>query len=944
MLRLMAQIFILLLLLPSISFGSEGKISIPLIVHEALREGVSGVDRRSEPVAVGIPFPKGILKEKNGVLQLALEGTEDFQFRTLARWPDGSVRWALVDFQADVKAEKMNQGIKIISGNGNSSGKIAIDKGGIIFIDTGAMTVQVKKKGFNLFNSVIVSGKEIVSGYSNGIIVIDGEGRECLASNDKDVRVTVEENGPVRAVIKAEGTHVRDNKTGMDYTVRMHFYKNKSRVKVVYTLRNASKKQFKHTYIRSIGLVTNLSLPGPYKVDIAKHDGVTQERLLDKNDDLAYYQAVSDFPQRYTGNSFYYHAPIPPDYKREKQRGFVQEGYWIKKNKQDLASGKRSEYPDLAFLDISDENGKGVTVGIRFAAGWWPKSLRASGDGRVEVGLWPEENEVGYWIRYGSHNTFEIMYNFHVEHNAPADSMKRFQYPLIARAPVDWYNRNVNGIYPLYNFVSFADEKDYVKGKGWDYSVGWRKPKVKIWRYHYWGHGGFLNQHDFARISLVNFLRETQDPGKAGEYFLYSEARFNYNADWAVYHSDDYICTRCTKRGYGPQENKKKANLAKVIFEIEHIHWYGLPLYYYVTGDERIKEAILDWGEIVKEWSKKPWIIVYQRFFGWEMYSLAAMYDFTGDPSFMKMADKLFLCLINAKLDINKPSRTAFIDWERGYIAGGSGSGWGKDPGLKPGLMTGYIIFDGLYNYYLQMDEEHPLKEKVADVLEGVSEFMYREPYCEGQKKGHWAFWLPYVYNLVDRTKSAHQYRLILQAFYVNLAPYLANGEDRCLERMDKIIRMTAWDQAGVWGSFGHIDYPGLQSILYQRVPPKNDTTPPPPVEDQSAKVKGNEVVLSWTVPADAVRYQIKYSPKKLVESLEFDPDTRTYKYEPSEHANWWAGENISNEPKPIVPGTKQSCIIKGLKPGHYYFAIRSWDSSNNRSRISNLAEVEIRN
>ena len=378
--------------------------------------------------------------------------------------------------------------------------------------------------------------------------------------------------------------------------------------------------------------------------------------------------------------------------------------------------------------------------------------------------------------------------------------------------------------------------------------------------------------------------------------------------------------------------------LAGVTFDFEHPHWYGLSLYYYMTGDEHIRESILDFAEIIREWYAKPWIVVYPRYFGWEMYNLAAMSDFTGDRSFMKLADKLFLRLLNAKLDIKKPGRTIFIDWDRGYIAGGSGSGWKKQAGLKPGLMTGYVIFDGLLNYYLHMDDTNPLREKVADVLEGVSEFMYREPYFEGEVRKKGLIWLPYVYNLEDRSKSNHEYRTLRQALYVNLVPYLFNGENRWLERMDKIIRTAAWD------SPNHLDHPGVQSMLYQRLHPREDTSPPLPIENLSAEVKSRNVILSWTVPADAVRYQIKYSGKKLVESLEFDPDTRMYKYDPAEYANWWAGENISNEPKAIVPGTKQSCIIRSLKSGHHYFAIRSWDSSNNRSRISNLVEVEIRN
>jgi hypothetical protein len=918
---------------------SAEDINIPLTIHEALREGIDGIDRIQEPVTVGIPFPKGMLFEKNGIPQLALEGVKDYQFRTLARWPDGSVRWALVDFQTDVKAGGISDNnVHVIRGSGNSYGKLAESKGDVIIVNTGVMTVEIKKKGFNLFDSVTGDNKEIISkGASKGIVVIGEAGAEYTASNDTKAKVSIEENGPVRAVIKAEGTHTGNNKRMMDFTVRMHFYKGKSRVKVFYTLRNASKQQFEHARILSLNLITGISMSGESEVVVAKHNGLIRERLSGKDDKLTYYQAVSDFPQEYAGNSFYYHAPIPPDYTREKQRGFVQEGYWIKKGERELTKGKRNEYPDIAFLDISDTQGKGVTVGIRFAAGWWPKSLRANSTGNVEIGLWPQENEVGYWIRYGSHNTFEIMYDFHVKHDDPAASIKKFQYPIVAKASVNWYNRNVNGIYPLYNFVSFEDENNYIKNNGWEYLVGWRKPKVRIWRYHYWGWGGPFNQHDFARIGLINFLRETKDISKAGEYFLYADTRFSYNADWAVFHSDDYDFMQSEKT---PQQNKEKAELAKVVFEIEHMHWYGLPLYYYLTGDERIRESITDWSEVIKSWAKKPWVLNWDRFLGWELYSLAAMYDFTGDPSFMKLADNIFERLLSARFNPQNPWGDLFIDWDRGVVRKG-----GQE--IKPGLMTGYIVFDGLFNYYLHMDEKNPLKERVGDLLDGLSNFIYMEPYVEGTKKthkgDHWAFWLPYIYNLEDKDKSKHSYKLILQAFYVNLAPYLLNGDSKWLERMDKIIRSAAWDQSGVWGDFGYMDHPGLQSILYQRLHTRKDNIPPSPINDLSAKLNGKDVTLSWTIPADAVRYQIKYSTKKLVESLAFDPDKRTYQYDLNEYANWWAGENVFGEPNPGVSGTKQSHIIKGLKPGRYYFAIRSWDAFNNRSRISNLAEIEIK-
>lgn len=925
------------------AFASD--ISVPLTIHEALRDGVSGVDRQSEPVTVGIPFPMGMLHEKNGVPQLGLERTNSYQFRTLAKWPDGSVKWVLIDFEADVKADSSINEIKVIRGDGNSHGILALDKKNVIVVNTGVMTVEIKKRGFNLFDSVVLSGKKIISsGNSKGIVAVDEKANEYTASNDKDSAVVIEENGPVRVVIKASGGHVRNGEKLMDYTVRMHFFKNKSNVRVIYTLRNASKKQFKHSYIRALNLSTTINVTDESDVRTPTHTSIIEENLSYKNDKLVYYQAVSDFPQAYAGDSFYNRAPIPLEYKKGSKIHFVQEGYWIKKNDKELARGLINEYSDVAFIDVIDRDSTGVMIGIRFAAGHWPKSLKAQGDGTISIGLWPEENEVGYWIRYGSHNTFEAMYDFHTKPTDPAISMKKFQYPLIARAPVEWYNNTVNGIYPLYNFASFADEKKYVQEKDWEYKMNNRRPDMKIWRYHYWGWGGFLNQYDFAQISLVNFLRERSDFAHSGEYFLEAEARFNYNADWSVYHSDDYDLS---DRGKGqwridsPQENADKVELAKVIFEWEHPHWYGMPLYYYMTGDERIKESVLDWAEYVKKTHSNLTMGPYPRVWGWGMYTLSAMYDFTGDKFFMDMADENFMWLLNQKFDSKKPFRTLYFDRDRGYVVGGSGSG-GRGLSLKPGLMIGYVIFDGLYNYYLHLDDNNPLKDRVFDVLEGLSDFMYREPYVEGNKKGHWAFWLPYTYNLDDKSKSDHEYRLLKMALNVNLAPYLLNGDDKWLERMDKIIKMAAWDKDGVWGSYGFIDHPGVQGILYQRLHPRKDTSAPEPVEDLTGNINSGKVTLTWTAPEGAVRYQIKYSSKKMVESLGFNPDSRTYKYDPIEYANWWAGENVNDEPKSLSAGSKQSFVVNGLKSGTYYFAIRSWDSSSNRSKISNLVKTDI--
>lgn len=890
MLKLLLSVLLVVLALPC--HAADTGVNIDIEVFQALREGVKGIGFSNEYARIGLPFPVGMVRERNGRAFLTVEGRE-YQTRVLKQWPDGSVKWALVEFLASPSAGGSEK-VRLVSGVGVSAGRfLAEDRQGRIVIDTGPMQVEIKKTAFNLFDRVVVGGKDIVrTGELRGAVLVDGNGKEFLASSCEDARVTIEENGPVKAAVRVDGGYCNGRERLLDFTARLFFYKGKSRATVQYTLRNASRKRVEHVFIKSMNLETKLNLDDNAKARVSTHKG---EQTLDlRQGAVNYYQAVSKFPWYGYGSIFYNRGPIAPDKSKNKQRAYVQEGYWVKQGERVTIEGRRSDYADIGFLDISDHSGCGVTAGIRYMAGQWPKALKADGSGRVVVSLWPDDNKQGYWIRYGSHTTFEVMYNFHPDAaTKPADEMARFQYPLAARAPVDWYNRNVEGIYPLYHFIRFSEESRLADKLGADYKVGQRKPRFRVWRYHYWGEGGFLNQHDFARIALGNFIRDDRGLASAGEYYLSSEAMFHYYADWSVYHSDDY---EYNKARFFPKEHNDKANLAKVVFEWEHQHWYGMPLYYYMTGDERIREAILDWGEYVKKLAN-PLSLTYMRVFGTGMFSLAAMYEFTGDVEFMRLADMNFKRLLDARYDPAKPKATIFIDWERGYVAGGSGSGWSREnPGVKADLMLGSILYDGLLNYHGYMKDNNPIKAKAYELLMKISEFMLREPYFEGEKgnKKEWAYWIPYVYNLSDREKSQHGYKLAGQASFWTVTPYIETGEHRWLMQMSKMLKMALWDTDGVWGTFGYIDHPGYQTMAYHVL---KDSC----ASDASSVPKAGEVGTGNTIPSPTK--DAAAAPRASVLS----PTTKT----PSPTGN-----------TARLPGSKATLgehPLDALKPGEWY-------------------------
>lgn len=54
-------------------------------------------ERRAEPVTVGVPWPRGALRDATHLACIGPDGEVPLQTEVLERWPDGSVRWVLCD-------------------------------------------------------------------------------------------------------------------------------------------------------------------------------------------------------------------------------------------------------------------------------------------------------------------------------------------------------------------------------------------------------------------------------------------------------------------------------------------------------------------------------------------------------------------------------------------------------------------------------------------------------------------------------------------------------------------------------------------------------------------------------------------------------------------------------------------------------------------------------
>src|SRR6185295_12171560 len=59
-----------------------------------------GRARVGEPITVGVPFPRGAVKDAARIALVEDDRAVAVQALPTELWPDGSIRWALLDFQA----------------------------------------------------------------------------------------------------------------------------------------------------------------------------------------------------------------------------------------------------------------------------------------------------------------------------------------------------------------------------------------------------------------------------------------------------------------------------------------------------------------------------------------------------------------------------------------------------------------------------------------------------------------------------------------------------------------------------------------------------------------------------------------------------------------------------------------------------------------------------
>ena len=471
----LAVLFLLVAAIPMHAFN------LPLTARED-----AGYTRRSEPVSAGVILPRGAVIDLSTLAVTATGGkTVPAQFETTSTWPDGSVKWLLVDFEADCAA-RGNATYRLADSGAKDAPATALtvdqdDRG--VTVSTGPMRCRLDRQGFDLFSEVYLdhdgngtfedSEKISRAERFNSIRLTDMMDREYASRWGEIESFEIEADGPVRAPpwrSRAEW-RTRTATACLDYTARIHFYAGSGLVRVFFTLANRNPAQNYYdedssphwilgqpssVFFEDFSLTTSLGFDGPVEMSVG--DGPND--ILDRvplTDEGGIYQESSGGDNWYGRVHMNHKLEIPMRFRGAKTFVGEVEPYQVNR-------------PD-AWLHVADRK-FGLAVAVRWFWQNFPKALTATPDGQVRVGLFPHEWPDEHELQGGEIKTHEVAFYFHsgpqgssVGENRVATVMGSFHYPLIVRGPAESYlNSGFFDDVVSYDPPLFSDLRKYYAG------------------------------------------------------------------------------------------------------------------------------------------------------------------------------------------------------------------------------------------------------------------------------------------------------------------------------------------------------------------------------------------------------------------------------------------------------------------------------------------------
>jgi hypothetical protein len=345
------------------------------------------------------------------------------------------------------------------------------------------------------------------------------------------------------------------------------------------------------------------------------------------------------------------------------------------------------------------------------------------------------------------------------------------------------------------------------------------------------------------------------------------------------------------------------------IFDDEHPHWPSMILYYWLTGDERIREAIEDYGEYRRFRAGHPyWGAIHGgglnhfRLWSRAFRDMALLYEFTGEPRYLES----LRTMAGALTGTIETGTSRGRNLQRGYFYFGDP----EDTRRRIHLFFLTEIHPIAVREVLRvLPEDDPLRETLRDYLTGLAWFTLREAQVDPKAPGY-----PYGYYASEvNTETGNRGD---QTGILLVHGYEQTGDRAFIDRARRLTWRVIEAQHELRASelSTHIR---IHAWLHR------DRTAIDLIEPDAERNLDGSWTLRWRVPRGARRYVIRVGRKPLVANLDFDQATRTYRIDPRNAMNLWAAENLADEPRPLPAGHLQEWRTAVLPEGWDHFAVQ---------------------
>ena len=565
------------------------------------------------PITTGVPFPQGVLGSASHV-RLTCEGKPvPAQIAATGYWLDNSVKWILVTFQANVPAKGAREyglqfGRHITAAN--VPRKVEVRKeGASTVVNTGALVLRVDAHG------------EIVLPWAGAChtTIVAGDGKTYSTAGSQ-AQVTVEESGPIRAVVKTVANAVADDGAkSFRIEKRIEVYVGSPFVRVHHTFVVDRPEPFSE--IEDMSFVVPASRAGAWKATLADGSALTLD------------------------------AAVPAAHQQ-----FDKEFFTVSAGKQKRVAGR------IEGCLVAD--GPGPAVAVRSFWQQYPKAFAVS-DRALTVGLCPdfapglydkfpfekEGHQLYYYLLGGRYRFKRGMAKTHELFLCLAAPEQRealcrlFMEPLLATADPEWYCAS-----KAFYDVAPRDEKRFAAyEKAIDANLQ-RNVQTRERQHDYglmnygdwygerganWGNIEYDTQHAF----LLEYIRS----GNPLAFVLAHDTEL-HNRDVDTIHWSEsgtylgavYVHQMGHVGGYYTKSVPGTLGIPRAGYSVSHAWAEGHFNHFFLTGDRRS----YDTGKVVADFFihkmlSRPYDFLSCRTPGWHLMINSIAYASTCDPYYL---------------------------------------------------------------------------------------------------------------------------------------------------------------------------------------------------------------------------------------------------------------------------------------------------------------------